>query len=342
MQGKCPWIFGIPTEAVHSGTPASRPACSTTLTSSEVSYDLLFWYWIAINGQNYGSIEQLLVGVGFILSEGKIADLLQIGLLARQFWRFFFFVRWLAFLGRTAFLVLYLWLWKCVLIMRMRVSAFAFLEIALAVAASKLMDELQIFILLALLFDLAHLLLLHTINNLKFLTLLYPLLILVSLLHQFLHKVIDVLIDHLQFSELGVLPRSFVLMQIPYETLSLHLRLDIIGDLHSTFEVVGLRHCPCCLFLPLGQILKLLVDSAQFSLKLPLLALLQLTDLGDLALIIIDLRLENTVFRLSLQPLSQFACLLTLSPHAFALPALGTLHPGTDLFCLLVFHLLQH
>lgn len=52
--------------------------------------------------QNYGSVEQLLVGIGLLLSERKIADFLEISLLPRKLWRFPLICDGFALFCRTA------------------------------------------------------------------------------------------------------------------------------------------------------------------------------------------------------------------------------------------------
>lgn len=119
------------------------------------------------------------------------------------------------------------------------------------------MYELQIPILLLLLLHLAHLLLPHTINDLQFLPLLDPFLILVTFLHQLLHVVVDILVNHLQLTQLHLLSRPLILMQPPHQSLRLHFGLQVVINLHPALEVVGLDRS--CLLFSLSEVLQLLV-----------------------------------------------------------------------------------
>ena len=60
------------------------------------------------------------------------------------------------------------------------------------------MQELQILFLHFLLLDLSQLLLLHSLDNLQLFLLLYPVLVLIPLLHDLLHVVVDVFVEHLK------------------------------------------------------------------------------------------------------------------------------------------------
>ena len=67
--------------------------------------------------------------------------------------------------------------------------------------------------LLSLLLNFSHFLVLHPLNNVQLLLLFDPLLILIPLLHEFLHIVVDIFIDYMQLIKMGLMPCFFLSLQ---------------------------------------------------------------------------------------------------------------------------------
>jgi hypothetical protein len=228
----------------------------------------------------------LLVYIRLALHKLQVSDFLEVFLLAGQLRGEFLHIGLLATLGRTA-------------PTRLRVALFegAGQErgqllgrrvVRTTDGVFEVVDELHVLILALLLFYLAHLVLLHALNNFEFLALLESLLIFVPLLHELLHIVMDILVNSRQISNVGGFSRFLLQLQSPHQLLSLHLGLCIVRDLNPAFVVVfDSRIAFVKLFS--GQAVDLIIHLTQLRLKLLFLLLLQLSNFGYFALVLSDL-----------------------------------------------------
>ena len=153
----------------------------------------------------------MLIGIDFFLLEANVSNFLEIGFFSWQLRSHLTLLPTIRYLCRRSLLILDFALE--ILLDRLGLKEYFLLNLRPTATGFEFGDKPNIEFLLPLLLNFAHFLVLHPLNNVQLLLLFDPLLILIPLLHEFFHIVVDIFIDYMQLIKMGLMPCFFLSLQ---------------------------------------------------------------------------------------------------------------------------------